>query len=52
VEACPEDAIRMDSGHLAISAYSRKELIYPIDRLLATEHDPAPYKDYEKYMRE
>ncbi|HUU30197.1 MAG TPA: NADH-quinone oxidoreductase subunit I [archaeon] len=52
VEACPEDAIRMDSGHLEISAYSREEMVYPIDRLLKIEHDPKPYKDYGKYLEE
>ena len=34
VEACPEDAIRMDTGILEISAGSRRELIYAKDRLL------------------
>ena len=52
VEACPEDAIRMDSGHLEISAYSRQEMMYPIGRLLDNGHDPRPYKDYEKYLKE
>ncbi len=35
VEACPEDAIRMDTGILEISAPSRGELVYSKDRLLA-----------------
>jgi NADH-quinone oxidoreductase subunit I len=35
VEACPEDAIRMDTGILEISADSRSELVYSKDRLLA-----------------
>ena len=52
VESCPEDAIRMDSGHLEIAAYSRGEMIYPIERLLANQHDHAPYKDYGKYRKE
>ena len=34
VEACPEDAIRMDTGILEISAPSRGELVYSKDRLL------------------
>jgi NADH-quinone oxidoreductase subunit I len=34
VEACPEDAIRMDTGIVEISAYSRKEMIYHIEDLL------------------
>jgi len=52
VEACPEDAIRMDSGHLEISDYSRQGMLYDIDRLLAGGHDPKPYKDYRKYLEE
>ena len=52
VEACPEDAIRMDSGHLEISEYSREGMLYHIDRLLAAKHDPKPYKDYDKWMKE
>jgi NADH-quinone oxidoreductase subunit I len=34
VEACPEDAIRMDTGIVEIAAYRRKELIYHIEDLL------------------
>ncbi|HVN78290.1 MAG TPA: NADH-quinone oxidoreductase subunit I [Terriglobia bacterium] len=34
VEACPEDAIRMDTGIIEIAAYSRKEMIYHIEDLL------------------
>jgi len=34
VEACPEDAIRMDTGILEISAYSREGMIYHIKELL------------------
>lgn len=52
VEACPEDAIRMDSGHLEISCYTRREMMYHIDDLLATEHDPAPYKNYGEYLKD
>jgi len=52
VEACPEDAIRMDSGHLEICSYDREQMIYPIERLLSGEHDPEPYKDYKKFMEE
>ena len=37
VEACPEDAIRMDTGILEFSAYSREGLVYPKDVLLALE---------------
>lgn len=34
VEACPEDAIRMDTGILEFSAYSREGMIYHIKDLL------------------
>lgn len=34
VEACPEDAIRMDTGILEISSYSREGMIYHIKELL------------------
>lgn len=34
VEACPEDAIRMDTGILEFSAYSREGMIYTIKDLL------------------
>ena len=37
VEACPEDAIRMDTGILEFSAYSRGGLIYSKEMLLALE---------------
>jgi NADH-quinone oxidoreductase subunit I len=37
VEACPEDAIRMDTGILEFSAYSREGLVYSKDVLLALE---------------
>jgi NADH-quinone oxidoreductase subunit I len=34
VEACPEDAIRMDTGILEFSAYTREGMIYHMDDLL------------------
>jgi NADH-quinone oxidoreductase subunit I len=37
VEACPEDAIRMDTGILEFSSYTREGMIYTKDRLLALE---------------
>ena len=37
VEACPEDAIRMDTGILEFSAFSREGLVYSKDVLLALE---------------
>ncbi len=37
VEACPEDAIRMDTGILEFSSYSRGGMIYTKEMLLAHE---------------
>ena len=37
VEACPEDAIRMDTGILEFSAFSREGMVYSKDVLLALE---------------
>jgi hypothetical protein len=37
VEACPEDAIRMDPGLLEVSAYSRGGMIYSKEILLSLE---------------
>lgn len=37
VEACPEDAIRMDTGILEFAAYSREGLVYSKEVLLALE---------------
>jgi NADH-quinone oxidoreductase subunit I len=37
VEACPEDAIRMDTGILEFSSYSRGGMIYTKDVLLSLE---------------
>ena len=37
VEACPEDAIRMDTGILEFSSYSRLGMIYTKETLLALE---------------
>jgi len=37
VEACPEDAIRMDTGILEFSAYSREGMVYSKNVLLALE---------------
>ena len=41
VEACPEDAIRMDTQILNIAAYSREEMYLTMDRLLAPEKEGA-----------
>jgi len=37
VEACPEDAIRMDTGILEFSSFSRTGMIYTRDVLLSLE---------------
>ncbi|OIO95975.1 MAG: hypothetical protein AUJ92_07045 [Armatimonadetes bacterium CG2_30_59_28] len=37
VEACPEDAIRMDTGILEFASYTRENMIYTIDQLLSHE---------------
>jgi NADH-quinone oxidoreductase subunit I len=37
VEACPEDAIRMDTGILEFSSYTRRGMIYTKEALLALE---------------
>lgn len=37
VEACPEDAIRMDSGILEFAAYSRADMVYHLHDLLNIE---------------
>ena len=35
VEACPEDAIRMDTGIVELAAYTREGMIYRMDQLLS-----------------
>lgn len=42
VEACPEDAIRMDTGILEFSSYSREGMVYDMKRLLERSQPPAP----------
>ena len=37
VEACPEDAIRMDTGILEFSSYSREGMVYTKEMLLSLE---------------
>jgi len=39
VEACPEDAIRMDTGVLEFSAYSREDMVFHLEDLL--NHKPV-----------
>ncbi|NOZ55317.1 MAG: NADH-quinone oxidoreductase subunit I [Calditrichaeota bacterium] len=41
VEACPEDAIRMDTGIYNFAAYTREGMVLTLEELLA--HEPAPY---------
>lgn len=41
VEACPEDAIRMDTGDLELAAYSREAMYLNKEQLLAGEQKPA-----------
>ena len=41
VEACPEDAIRMDTGILEFSSYSRNGMIYSKEMLLSLEQARA-----------
>ena len=50
VEACPEDAIRMDTGIIELSAYSRQDMILTKEKLLSLEPHPEYYtqrKDLE-----
>jgi NADH-quinone oxidoreductase subunit I len=35
VEACPEDAIRMDTGIVELAAYTREGMLYRMDQLLS-----------------
>ncbi len=35
VEACPEDAIRMDTGIVELASYTREGMVYRIDQLLS-----------------
>ena len=40
VEACPEDAIRMDTGILEFSSYTREGMVYDIRKLLSLSPMP------------
>ena len=44
VEACPEDAIRMDTGVLEFASYTREGMIYDLDRLLQRSEAPKREK--------
>jgi NADH-quinone oxidoreductase subunit I len=39
VEACPEDAIRMDTGVVELATYTREGMVYRIDQLLGGTPD-------------
>jgi len=41
VEACPEDAIRMDTGIIEISSYTREGMFYDLKKLLDLSPIPA-----------
>lgn len=43
VEACPEDAIRMDTGFLEFAAYSRNKMLLTKEILLSLEPRPEYY---------
>lgn len=45
VEACPEDAIRMDTGVLEFSSYSREGMVYDLRRLL--ERSPLATRGWD-----
>jgi len=48
VEACPEDAIRMDTGVLEFSSYSREGMVYDLDRLLSRSRTPSKSESKSK----
>ncbi len=48
VEACPEDAIRMDTGILEFSNYTRKNMVLDLNTLLSLEPKTNRYVKYNK----
>ena len=53
VEACPEDAIRMDTGILQFASYSREGMIFDMNRLLALSpmpEEPEAPDDSDKQL--
>jgi NADH-quinone oxidoreductase subunit I len=42
VEACPEDAIRMDTGRVDFSSYTREGMMYDMRKLLEPSPIPSP----------
>ncbi len=43
VEACPEDAIRMDSGQVEMSAFSRQDMIWTLPELMGDKKKSTPF---------
>jgi NADH-quinone oxidoreductase subunit I len=43
VEACPEDAIRMDTGIVEIASYTREGMMYRMDQLLSNQAREGDY---------
>lgn len=48
VEACPEDAIRMDTGILEISQYTRNGMVMDMETMLSLEPKHERYVQYDK----
>ncbi len=48
VEACPEDAIRMDTGILEFSNYTRNGMMLDMQTMLRLEPDHKRYVRYNK----
>ncbi len=48
VEACPEDAIRMDTGILEISNYTRNGMILDLETMLSLEPMSSRYVQYDR----
>jgi len=44
VEACPEDAIRMDTGSVEICSFSREDMVWHIRELLGDEKKEFPMR--------
>jgi NADH-quinone oxidoreductase subunit I len=45
VEACPEDAIRMDTGSVEISSFSRRDMVWSIRELLGDDKKEFPMRE-------
>lgn len=48
VEACPEDAIRMDTGILEISNLTRNGMVLDMETMLSLEPNHERYVKYDK----